>query len=43
MLEGKKADFFRCHCAQIQIMMNENTVKWGDKDQKWLLEFIILH
>jgi len=33
MLEGKKAGFFSCRCAQIKIKMNENRVKWDDEDQ----------
>lgn len=43
MLEGKKTAFFSCHSAQIQFMMIENKIKWGDEDQQQFLQFIILH
>lgn len=43
MLEGKKTAFLSCHCDQIQFMMSENRMNWGDEDQQQFLKFIILH
>lgn len=43
MFEGKKPAFSSCHCAQIQFMMIEHRMKWGDEDQQPFLKFIILH